>query len=50
MRVIYGAQSIMIFGNGRITINCVKNEKEACELVGLLIRVLEPLKVLEKNK
>lgn len=50
VRVIYGAKSIMIFGNGRITINCVKNRKEACELVGLLIRVLEPLKVLEKNK
>lgn len=37
---MHGRKSIMIFRNGRITVNCVRNEKEASEIVRLLIRIL----------
>lgn len=42
LRARCGDKSIMVFRNGRVTINCVRDKEESSKFVGFLLRVLIP--------
>jgi hypothetical protein len=41
LRALYRGKSIILFKNGRITVNCVIDAKEASDIVYLLIKTLK---------
>jgi TATA-box binding protein (TBP) (component of TFIID and TFIIIB) len=49
LRILYRGKSVILFRNGRIAINCVKNVQEASEVFQLIIETLGPLALPQEH-